>query len=140
MNTEFVDVEPTGDESTDWRLLIVDDNVALARVTQFAFDKAGFATQTACNGAIALDLARSEKFDMVITDQQMPVMNGIELCRELRNLEEYLHTPIVMLTAKGLELELDQLREELQIQAIFPKPFSPSTIVDAVQKLLAVAV
>ncbi|MEQ8210855.1 MAG: response regulator [Lacipirellulaceae bacterium] len=140
MSTKLEQLETAGNQSTMSRLLIVDDNVALARVTQFAFDKAGFDTKTACNGAVALELARNESFDMVITDQQMPVMSGTELCRELRVIEEYAQTPIVMLTAKGLELELDQLREELDIQAIFPKPFSPSSIVEAVQKMLAVAV
>ncbi|QDS98942.1 response regulator [Adhaeretor mobilis] len=122
------------------RLLIVDDNVALVRVTQFAFDRAGFATQTAVNGADALELARQEVFDLVITDQQMPVMSGTELCANLRLLDNYRDTPIVMLTAKGLEMEIERLREEFAVQALFPKPFSPSAVVSAVEKMLAVAV
>jgi CheY-like chemotaxis protein len=120
------------------RVLIVDDNVALARVTQFAMQGAGFETQIAGNGRKALDLARAAQFDVVITDQQMPEMTGLELCRELRQLPEYADCPIVLLTAKGLELELPRLRDELGIDATFPKPFSPSAVVRAVSELLAV--
>lgn len=123
-----------------WRVLIVDDNIALARVTQFALNNAGFDTQTAANGEIALELAKESHYDMVITDQQMPKLTGIELCRELRNLSEYKDCPIILLTAKGLELELPRLREELGINSTFAKPFSPSEIVKTVQELLSVAV
>ena len=88
------------------RVLIVEDNTALARITQFALDNAGFETTTASNGRVALEAALKSQFDIVITDQQMPVMTGIELCHELRDHPEYSDCPIIMLTAKGLELEL----------------------------------
>jgi len=119
------------------RVLIVDDNVALARVTQFALDGAGFETRTAYNGRLALEAALETQFDIVITDQQMPEMTGVELCHELRSLPKYASCPIVLLTAKGLELELPRLREELGIDATFAKPFSPSAIVKACKELLA---
>lgn len=121
------------------RALIVDDNVALARVTQFALDGAGYETATAFNGRLALDAALETQFDIVITDQQMPEMTGVELCQELRSLPEYATCPIVLLTAKGLELELPRLRDELGIDATFAKPFSPSAIVKACGELLAAA-
>ncbi len=66
------------------RILIVDDNVALARVIQFAMDGAGFETVTAQNGQIAFELAKESLFEVVITDQQMPEMTGVDLCRNLR--------------------------------------------------------
>jgi len=119
------------------RALVVDDNMALARVTQFALDGAGFETQTACNGRVALEMALESHFDIIITDQQMPEMTGTELCRKLRDEEEYANCPIILLTAKGLELELHRLREELGIDATFAKPFSPSAIVKTVNELLA---
>jgi CheY-like chemotaxis protein len=122
------------------RILIVDDNVALARVIQFAMDGAGFETVTASNGQIALDLARESQFDIVITDQQMPEMTGIELCSHLRGMPEYKHCPIILLTAKGLELELPRLRDEFEIDTTFSKPFSPSALVKSVNELLAAAV
>jgi CheY-like chemotaxis protein len=66
----------------------------------------------------------------------MPEMTGLELCRRLRATVEYAHTPIVLLTAKGLELELPALQRELNISAIFPKPFSPSEVVSTACQLL----
>lgn len=118
------------------RALVVDDNLALARVTQFALDRAGFETQTARNGCLALEAAQQSQFDVVVTDQQMPEMTGIELCRELRKLPEYVDCPIILLTAKGLELELPRLREELGISGVFSKPFSPAAVVKAVEDLM----
>ena len=122
------------------KALVVDDNVALASVTQFALTRAGFDARIAGNGRKALEFAQAEKFDIVISDQQMPEMTGLELCRRLRATEEYAHTPIILLTAKGLELELPALQRELAISAIFPKPFSPSEVVGAACQLLGVAV
>ena len=86
------------------RALIADDNVALARVTQFALNGAGYETEATYNGRLALEAALKTQFDIVITDQQMPEMTGVELCRELRNLPQYASCPIILLTAKGLEL------------------------------------
>ena len=122
------------------RILVVDDNVALARVIQFAMDGAGFETVTAQNGRIAFELAKKSLFDVVITDQQMPEMTGVDLCRNLRGMPEYEDCPIILLTAKGLELELPRLQQELEIDATFSKPFSPSALVKTVNELLAAAV
>jgi CheY-like chemotaxis protein len=118
------------------RALVVDDNLALARVTQFALDRAGFETQIARNGRLALEAAQQSQFDVVVTDQQMPEMTGTDLCRELRKLPEYMDCPIILLTAKGLELELPRLREELGISGVFSKPFSPAAVVKAVEDLM----
>lgn len=119
-----------------YRALIVDDNIALARVTQFALDRAGFETQIARNGQMGLELAQESQFDIVVTDQQMPIMSGIELCRALRELPNYFDCPLLLLTAKGLELELPKLREEIGINGVFCKPFSPAAVVSEVKKLL----
>jgi DNA-binding response OmpR family regulator len=122
--------------SSRGKALIVDDNVALARVTQFALTRAGFDARIAGNGRKALEQAQAETFDLVISDQQMPEMTGLELCRRLRATTEYEKTPIILLTAKGLELELPALQRELAISAIFPKPFSPSEVVSTACQLM----
>lgn len=119
------------------KVLIVDDNLALARVIQFAMDEAGFETVTAKNARIAHELAQETRFDLVITDQQMPEMTGLELCKHLREMPEYADCPINLLTAKGLELELPRLQAELGINAVFSKPFSPSTLVKTVLEQMA---
>lgn len=122
------------------RALIVDDNLALARVMQFALDRAGFDTQTARNGQLALEIAEQSLFDVVVTDHQMPEMTGVELCRELRKLPHYKDCPVFLLTAKGLELELPRLREELGVSGVFSKPFSPAAVVKAVEDVLSTCV
>jgi DNA-binding response OmpR family regulator len=122
--------------SSRGKALIVDDNVALARVTQFALTRAGFDAKIAGNGRKALEQAQAETYDLIISDQQMPEMTGLELCRRLRATAEYATTPIILLTAKGLELELPALQRELNISAIFPKPFSPSEVVSTACQLM----
>ena len=76
------------------------------------------------------------QFDLIITDYLMPEMSGIELCARLRESEGYAETPIVMITAKGFELELSHLREAYGISAVFMKPFSPQKVIRAVEGCL----
>lgn len=118
------------------KVLVVDDNAALARVVQFNLTKAGYDVTIAKNGRIACDLANAQQFDLVITDHQMPETTGIELCQKLRSLPAYEHVPVILLTAKGLELDLPRLRDELGIAGTYAKPFSPTQIVQAVDDLL----
>jgi CheY-like chemotaxis protein len=122
------------------KALIVDDNVALARVTQFALTRAGFDTRIASNGRIALERVTAEAFDVIITDQQMPEMTGLEFLERMRALTGYAATPVILLTAKGLELELPRLQQDLDIYAVFPKPFSPSAVVDTACRALGVTI
>ncbi len=124
-------------ESQPPRILVAEDNVALSRVIEFTLSRAGFEVVQAANGRIAWELANQQHFDLILTDQQMPEMTGVELCGRLRNSEQYADVPVVLLTAKGLELELPQLCKELDIAATFPKPFSPSQVLATVQNLLA---
>jgi CheY-like chemotaxis protein len=122
------------------KVLIVDDNVALARVTQFALSRVGLDSHIAGNGRIAYERCSQDAFDIIITDQQMPEMTGLEFVKKLRSLPGYAKTPVILLTAKGLELELPRIQQELDIDAVFPKPFSPSAVVETACQLLGVGV
>ena len=124
-------------DSNTRRILLAEDNSALASVIRFNLVKEGFKVTVASNGREAWDYAQQRKYDLVLTDQQMPELTGCELCERLRDKAEYAATPIIMLTAKGLELELPKLRDDLGIAATFLKPFSPKAIVQAVQDCLA---
>ena len=119
--------------NADRHVLVADDNAALASVVRFNLQRAGFRVTVARNGRIAWELVQEEAFDLIVTDQQMPEMSGCEFCAKLRNLDQYRDTPVIMLTAKGMELELPRLKSELGIAATFLKPFSPSAIVQAVE-------
>ena len=120
------------------RILVVEDNPALASVVRFNLERAAFQATVARNGREAWERLESEEFDLVVTDHQMPEMTGCELCRRMRSHERHAETDVIMLTAKGLELELPRLREELGVVAVFPKPFSPIELVQAIQNQMAV--
>lgn len=126
-------------QNSPLKILVAEDNAALARVLEFTLTKAGYSVTQAANGAIAWRLAQEESYDLVLTDLQMPEMTGVELCSLLRSSPQYADTPIVLLTAKGLEIELPQLCQQLGIAATFAKPFSPSQVVKTLQELLSPA-
>jgi CheY-like chemotaxis protein len=119
------------------RILVAEDNAAMGHVLQFNLQKAGFEAQVADSGGAAWDLLCRQQFDLVITDHQMPGMTGLELCQAIRSSPALRATPVILLTAKGLELELARLTEEFGLAAAFSKPFSPSALVRAVRKTLS---
>jgi CheY-like chemotaxis protein len=122
------------------KVLVAEDNPALAGVVRFNLQRAGCDVTVARNGREALDAACQQAFDVVLTDEQMPEMTGTELCSALRRRDEYRTTPIIMLTAKGLELDFEDLRARLGVSAALPKPFSPAELVNLVEECLAEAV
>ncbi|OHB82774.1 MAG: hypothetical protein A2V98_04995 [Planctomycetes bacterium RBG_16_64_12] len=118
------------------RILAVDDNGAMLKVVRFTLERAGFHVTTARNGREAWDLLQREDFDLVLTDYQMPEMTGETLSRRMREVERLRDVPIIILSAKGLEINLDRLLAELKIHEIVLKPFSPSGLVATVEACL----
>ena len=122
-------------ENTTKHILVAEDNAALASVVRFNLERVGFRVTVANNGRQAWDNLQNETYDLLLTDQQMPEMTGCELRQTLRSVPELAELPVIMLTAKGMELELPRLRDELKITATFLKPFSPKEVVKAVEDL-----
>ncbi len=120
-------------------ILIAEDNRVMADVVRFNLQRAGFDVTVALDGAAALEQAQSKQFDLVITDYQMPRMGGPELIAALRDLEEYAETPIFLCSAKGYELNEEDLREKWGIQRVLLKPFSPTEVVACVEQQLRTA-
>jgi two-component system alkaline phosphatase synthesis response regulator PhoP len=121
------------------RVLVVEDDSVVADLVRFNLERAGFEVVTASNGQVALELLDREEFDLVVTDYQMPGINGAELCHKMRGQTRWSETPIVLLTAKALELDLARLRKQLGVREVFSKPFSPRALTHAVQECLAVS-
>ncbi len=119
------------------RILAVEDNPALASVIRFNLRKAGFDVTCARNGHEAWQLLGRQQFDFLVTDHQMPEMTGYELCERMRGDARLCQLPIIMLTAKGLELELSKLKDKLGVLQILPKPFSPSELVQRIERYFA---
>ena len=119
------------------RVLVCDDESLITRAISMKLRKGGFEVETAANGRIAWEAVQRETPAMIITDYQMPEMNGLELCRLVRMNAESADVPIVLLTAKGFELDEEELRQQFGISQIAIKPFSPREILAIVQSTLA---
>ena len=118
------------------RILVVDDNAVIAKCLQFALTNRGFEVEVATNGLEAWNRVQNEQFDLVITDIRMPEMTGIEFCSQLRTLEGYQFTPIVIET--GFAADMDPaVFQELGIAEMINKPFNPSDLAQSVEKCLA---
>lgn len=122
------------------KILVCEDNVALSGVICFNLVRAGFDVTAVPNGRLALDKLQTGSYDLVLSDQQMPLMTGIQLCENLRQLPAHERTPFILLTAKCMEIDLPRLRQTLRITAALPKPFSPSELVGCIEETLAARV
>jgi len=117
-------------------VLVVDDEPHILHIVSMKLKNAGYEVLTAMDGEEALELCAAELPDLVITDYQMPIMSGLELCRAMRASEQTAHIPAIMLTARGFDLEPTEMREA-GIAAVLAKPFSPREILEQVRSLLA---
>ncbi len=117
------------------RILVVDDEAHILHVVSLKLRNAGYEVLTAADGEEGLALAIEQSPDLVITDFQMPYMNGIELCVRLKADERTASLPAIMLTAHGFSLSPQQT-ENTNITTIISKPFSPREILLQVQSLL----
>ena len=114
-----------------------EDNAALSGVICFNLVRAGFQVTSVSNGRLALDALEKDTFDLVLSDQQMPMMTGIQLCENIRQLPAHRRTPFILLTAKCMEIDFAKLQQTLGISAALPKPFSPSELINCIEEALA---
>jgi two-component system, chemotaxis family, chemotaxis protein CheY len=119
-------------------ILLVEDNDALRGVISFNLMRAGYQVTVVTNGREALEALEHGPFDLVLSDQQMPKMTGIQLCEHIRELPQHQHVPFILLTAKCMELDTAKLRQRLRMSAALPKPFSPSELLTCIEECLAV--
>jgi two-component system chemotaxis response regulator CheY len=119
------------------KILVCEDNGALSAVICFNLVRAGFEVTAVNNGRLALDALKTQTFDLVLSDQQMPMMTGIQLCEHLRQLPEHRRTPFILLTAKCMEIDFAHLQKTLGLAKALPKPFSPSELINCIEEALA---
>lgn len=113
------------ESSSPSRVLIADDEPVFRRVIMFTLERRGLVVEAVKNGADALARLRQSPFDFVVTDLQMPVMNGLELVRHIRSALELVSLPVILCTGKGLELDGQKLCQQYGLTAVLHKPFSP---------------
>jgi two-component system chemotaxis response regulator CheY len=118
------------------RILTVDDSHVMRLMVKVTLEEAGHKVSQAGNGEEALRLAASEVFDMVITDINMAVMDGLTLTRKLRQLPAYRSIPMIALTTEATA-QVKRAGREAGANAWVLKPFNPQRLVDTVARLLA---
>ena len=116
-------------------LLIVDDSTSMRQMVAFALSSGGYNVKEAEDGQAALDIAKTAKFDAVVTDVNMPRMDGIELIRQLRQLPDYKVTPLLMLTTESGGLAF-HLLVAAGATGWLVKPFDPEQLLATVRKVL----
>ncbi len=116
-------------------ILIVDDSASMRQMVSFTLRGAGYEVIEATDGLAALEIAKTRPFELVVTDVNMPNMDGISLIRELRSLSDYKFTHILMLTT---ESGADRKQEGKAAGATgwIVKPFDPERLLSTIQKVL----
>ncbi len=121
------------------KILVVDDESVLVETIAYNLEQAGYQVLTAADGASALQAAHRETPDLIILDLMLPEMDGIEVCRHLRRERNTATTPIMMLTAKGDEID-KVVGLEVGADDYVTKPFGRRELLARVRALLRRAV
>lgn len=119
------------------KILVCDDSPVILKPIEFKLRGAGYEVFAADDGEQGWDFVLRHSPDLVITDLQMPRMDGLDLTRRIRESEEHSDLPIMLLTAKGFELDCDQRFNPRDFAAIIRKPFSPREVLAVVESTLA---
>ncbi|MBB5019362.1 two-component system chemotaxis response regulator CheY [Chitinivorax tropicus] len=117
------------------RILTVDDSASIRQMVIFSLKAVGYEVVDASDGAEGVAKAKSGKFDLILTDQNMPKMDGLTLIKTLRAMPEYRTTPILMLTTESSDSMKAQGRAA-GATGWLVKPFDPQKLVDVVKRVL----
>ncbi len=120
-------------------ILVVDDEEDVLELVRYNLDKSGYQVETASSGEEALAKARRKLPDLVILDLMLPGMDGLEVCKKLKNDAKTEGLPIIVLTAKGEESDI-VTGLELGADDYVTKPFSPKVLIARVRRILRRAV
>jgi len=116
-------------------ILVVDDEAPIVDLVRFTLEDADVRVVEASDGAEALVLARRIKPDLVLLDEHMPSLDGLEVCRQLRREPDFARTPIVMLTAAGQQADRSS-GLSAGADEYLTKPFSPLALLALVEAFL----
>jgi two-component system, OmpR family, alkaline phosphatase synthesis response regulator PhoP len=121
------------------KVLLCDDEIHILRAAELKVSRAGYEVRIARDGEEAWQMIQNELPDVLVTDVQMPRVDGFELSRRIRGDAATRHLPILMLTAKGFELEQQEMMDKWGIVDIVPKPFSPRDLVRLIDQIVGSA-
>ena len=116
-------------------ILAVDDSASMRQMVRFTLEGAGYKVVQAADGIEALELARKSPADLVLTDVNMPRMDGLQLVRELRALDSYKFTPMLVLTTESGQ-ETKQRGKQAGATGWIVKPFNPEQLLATIARVL----
>lgn len=116
-------------------VLVVDDMVVMRRIVAAIVKGEGHTVAEACNGGEAVEMLRSNKFDLVISDWNMPKVTGGDMVRAIRSDPALKDTPVVMVTAEAERSRIMELAQ-IGVNGYIVKPFKPETLVKVLKKVL----
>jgi two-component system chemotaxis response regulator CheY len=116
-------------------ILAVDDSGSLRQMVVFSLTAAGYRVTEAVDGQDGLDKAKSQVFDLVLTDQNMPRMDGLTLIKSLRMISTYKKVPILMLTTESGD-EMKSMGRAAGATGWLVKPFDPQKLTEVVKKVI----
>lgn len=117
-------------------ILTVDDSPSIRQMLAYVLSSNGYRVIEAADGVEGLDLAKAHQADLVLTDQNMPKMDGIALIKALRGLAAYQHVPIMMLTTESSPA-LKQQGRDAGATGWMVKPFDPEKLLEMLKKIFA---
>ena len=124
------------------KILIVDDDPVIRNLLEQIlepFQEHGVELMTAENGVVALEAVRRERPDIIFLDVMMPKLNGFEVCRIIKNDNEIKDSYIIMLTAKGQEVD-KQKAKDVGVDCYITKPFNISELIGKVDEVLDIRI
>ena len=117
-------------------ILAVDDSASIRSLVTFVLEQAGFEVVVAEDGKVALEYARQNQVDLVLTDINMPNIDGIDLIKGLRALPHYKFVPMLVLTTES-DAEMKMKGKAAGATGWIVKPFDPDQLVSTIDKVLA---
>ncbi|WP_246116178.1 response regulator [Denitromonas halophila] len=122
-------------DSVSKNILAIDDSASIRQMVNFTLKSAGYHVVDAVDGRDGLERAKSQQFDLVLTDQNMPRMDGLALIRALREMPAYQRTPILMLTTESSD-EMKLQGRAAGATGWMVKPFDPLKLIEVVRKVI----
>ena len=116
-------------------ILAVDDSPSMRKMVSFTLSGAGYQVVEAIDGVDAFEKAMAQSFDLVLTDQNMPRLDGLGLTRKLRSHPQFKSTPILMLTTESSDL-MKQAGRAAGATGWLVKPFDPARLIEVIKKVI----
>ncbi len=116
-------------------ILAVDDSASMRKMVSFTLTGAGYHVVEAVDGQDAYEKAQTHTIDLVLTDQNMPILDGLSLTRKLRDHPRFKNTPILILTTESSDL-MKQAGRNAGATGWLVKPFDPARLIEVIEKVI----